>query len=64
MSSQEWDRLLNEYRAAVTTLEATVKRFKRLTGKEFEEEHRAIKEAEAVCDRTRHALQDYLGRNG
>jgi predicted DNA-binding protein (MmcQ/YjbR family) len=60
MNAQEWDKLMQEYRASVEELNTAVKRSRRLVGKEFEEEHQRIEDAKRRCENARQAMLGYL----
>jgi hypothetical protein len=53
---------MQDYRTAVDHLDSLVKRSRHLMGKEFDDEHERIEQAEKACERARRAMHDYLGR--
>ena len=60
MGQHDWTKLMQAYRDAVQDLDSAVKRARRLVGKEFDDEHRRIDEAQNACDRARGALSEFL----
>jgi len=64
VSRAQWDRLVQAYRLAVGELDSAVKRASRLVGKEFEDEHKRIEQAQKACEKARRDLNDFLNSGG